>query len=174
MIPLSTAASSRFTWSDLPRHQGSQLKYGEEVVGTLCRPSAWSFRFEATTPDGKWAFRRCGFFRTEIVDSTTQQQIATFTPGWGGRGRLAFADGQTFLVSCKGVWRPIWTVASENGEPVLSLHKHEKFVELTESSVHVSNTRDPRLSLLIMFTLYRIRQAEEDAATAVVVSVIAG
>jgi len=174
MIPLTTAVSGRFTWSTLPHHQGSQLKYGEEVVGTLYRPSAWSMRFEATTPQGQWTFRRCGLLRTEIADSATKQQIATFNPGWGGRGTLTFADGQTFLLTCKGVWRPVWTVSSENGEPLLSLHTREKFVELSESSVHVGNACDPRLSLLIMFTLYRIRQAEEDAATAVVVSVIAG
>jgi hypothetical protein len=174
MIPLTTAVSNRFTWSTLPHHQGSELKCGEEVVGTLCRPSAWSLSFEATTPQGKWTFRRCGFLRTEIVDSATQQPIATFHPGWGGRGTLTFADGQTFLMTCKGVWRPVWTVASQSGEPVLSLHTREKFVDLSESSVHVGNGRDTRLSLLIMFTLYRIRQAEEDAATAVLVSVIAG
>ena len=174
MIPPSNVVSSRFTWSTLPHHQGSELKCGEEVVGTLRRPSAWSMTFEATTPQGKWTFRRCGFLRTEIVDSATQQRIATFHPGWGGRGTLTFADGETFLMTCKGVWRPVWTVASQSGEPVLSLHAREKFVELSESTVHVGNARDPRLSLLIMFTLYRIRQAEEDAATAVLVSVIAG
>lgn len=173
MIPLSSATSGTVTWNNLPHNHGIELKFGDRTFGTLRRPSPWSCRFEATSPQGHWTFQRSGFLDTGIVDSATQQQIAVFKPGWGGRGTLTFADGQKFHMTCKGLWRPVWTIHSESGEAVLSLHAREKFVELSESSVHVGNAHDTRISLLIMFTLYRIRQAEEDAATAVVVSVIA-
>lgn len=172
MIPASFVPSTLFTWSRLPHNQGCELKMGDEVVGTLRRPGIWSCRYEVASPQGNWAFRQVGFLRTEIIDSATQQRIGEFKPSWSGGGTLRFLDGQTFHITCKGLWRPLWTVSPESGEPFLRLHTREKVVELSESSVHVGNARDSRISLLIMFTLFRIRQAEEDAAMAVVASVM--
>jgi len=173
MIPLSAISSNRLTWSKLSNNCGSEIRLGDEIIGTLRRPSAWCFRFEATTPQGNWTFRRRGFLSSEIVDATTKQPIAVFKPGWsGGRGTLTFADGQAFYMKCDGWWRRVWTVTTDSGEPVLSLHTRDKSVELSGGSLDQGNPYATRISLLIMFTLYRIRQAEEDAAAAVVVAAI--
>ena len=48
---------------------------------------------------------------------------------------------------------------------MLSLHTREQFVEIAESNMHVGNRRNPRLSLLIVFTLYRIQWAKEDVVS---------
>ena len=82
---------------------------------------------------------------------------------------MSFADGQTFHMACKGWWRPIWSVIAENGLPVVHLHTREKTVERPTGSA----APDSRLSLLIMFAWYRVLQAEEDAASAAAVAVIA-
>src|SRR5271167_417550 len=170
MIPLSSAISSGFTWSKLPRNRGYELKLNGELVGSLRRPGFWSSSFFAETQDGHWTFRRGGLLGAgaQIVDSA-QRPVASFKSKWGCGGTLTFGDGQTFHLECKGWWRPVWSVLGEGGQPVLHVHTREKTVDLP-TGVPVP---DNRLSLLIMFTWYRVLQAEEDAASAAMVAVIA-
>ena len=110
MIPLSSAMSGGLSWSKIPRCRGYELKFNDEVVGALRRPSFWSMTFVGETAESRWKFRRCSFWRTgtEIVDESSQQQIATFKSGWSSAGTLTFADGQSFRVECKGWWRQVW------------------------------------------------------------------
>jgi hypothetical protein len=119
----------------------------------------WSQKFEAETQDGHWTFRRTGFWRThcEIVNASGQV-IASTNLGYG-RGTLTFADGQSFQISHQGWWRPVWTVTTDGGQPLLYIHVREKTVEpaLPEAA--------SRASLLTLFVWYRILQAEEDAAS---------
>jgi hypothetical protein len=170
MIPLSSAISGGLAWSKIPHSRDHALTANGQVVGALRRPSVWSSNFDAETQDGRWTFRRGGFLGTgsEIVDTASQQHIAAFKSAWGGRGTLTFADGQTFHVECKGWWRPVWTVADENGQPVLHLHTRERTVDLPAAAAVPEST----VSLLIMFVWYRVLQAEEDAASAAAVAVI--
>lgn len=169
MIPFSSAVSGRLTWSKTPHSRNYELKLNDEVMGTLERPSCWSSKFLAETQDGRWAFRRGGCLGTgaEISDEDSEQPMATFKLSWSGAGTLIFADGQTFHLAHKGWWRPVWTVTTEDGQPVLHLHTREKEVELRASAVP-----SVRLSLLIMFAWYRVLQADEDATSAAAVAVI--
>jgi hypothetical protein len=166
MIPLSSAISSGLSWAKLPRGRGYELRWDGEVVGTLHRPSFWCTKFLAESQDGQWTFRRGGFLGTgsEIVDSASDQPIATFKSSWGSGGILTFADGQVFHLECKGWWRPVWSVKTETGVPVLQLHSREKTVDLPTGAA----VNDGRRSLLILFAWYRMLQAEEDAASAAV------
>src|SRR5579863_2594832 len=174
MIPLNsasaTATSVALTWSRISCNRRHELKLNGELVGEMTRPSIWSQSFVAETQHGRWTFRRKGFFATgaEIVDAVTQQQIATFKSEWGSRGVLTFADGQVFGLTCKGWWRPVWTVTTESGQPVLQVDVREKAVEPAAAA----SLPEGRLSLLMMFTLYRILQAEEDAASAALVAAV--
>ena len=174
MIPLSSsssAISSGLTWAKIPHSRDYELKLNGEAVGTLRRPRWFSTSFQAETQDGQWTFRRSGCLGSgaQILDSSSQQQIATFKSKWGSGGTLTFADGQTFQLSCKGWWRPIWSVIGENGQPVLHLHRRERIVQVPPGMAAPS-----RLPLLIMFTWYRVLQAEEDAASAAMVVAVIG
>ena len=170
MIPFSSAVSSRLTWSKIPHTRNYELKLNDEIMGTLVRSSCWSSKVLAEARDGGWAFRRGGFLGTgaEIADADSEQPIATFKSNWSAGGMLIFADGQTFHLKCKGWWRPVWTVTTEDGQLVLHLHTRDKTVELGRNAAVPSL----RLSLLIMFAWYRVLQAEEDAASAAAVAVI--
>jgi hypothetical protein len=171
MIPLPSAISGGLSWSKIQRGRGYELRVNDEVVGTLRRPSFWSMTFVAETAEGRWKFRRGGFWRTgtEILDESSQQQIATFKSGWSSAGTLTFADGQKFRVERKGLWRQVWSVMTESGQPVLRWHTREKRIELPGSAAIPSG----RASVLILFARYRALQAEEDAASAATVAVIA-
>jgi hypothetical protein len=171
MIPLSSAISGGLTWSKIPHGRGYELKLNDEVVGTLQRPSFWSQTFLGETQEGRWKFRRAGFFHAgaEIVDASSEQRIATLKSAWGTKSTLSFADGQTFRVESEGCWRPIWNVLTESGQVVLSSRTREKTVELPAGVAMASG----RLSLLILFARYRALQAEEDASAATVAVIAA-
>ena len=162
MIPLSTAVSGGFTFTS--NWRGFELKQGDRMVGSLNRPRIWSSEFIAATAGQDWVIHRAGFWgnKGEIRDAASPQPAAVFKFGWGGKGSVVFADGQKFLVVTRGCWHPVWTVTTESGDPVLQLHTREKSVELHNAAA----LSESRISLLVLFTLYRVRQAEEAAAVA--------
>ena len=162
MIPLSASVSSGLTFSSDWR--GFEIKQNDQIVGILRRPGVWSANFHAATSNENWIIRRGGFWgnKAEILDAASQQPMAQFKSAWGGKGTLAFADGQTFFVVTRGWWHPVWTVVTESGQVVLQLHAREKSVELH----NLTALPEDRLSLLVLFTLYRVRQAEEAAEVA--------
>ena len=167
MIPVSSAISAGLTWSKSSRKHGYELKRNGEIVASLQRTGCWSSAYQAESPHGKWKFRRTGFWRaaTEVVDSRSGARIAALKPNWGGGGTLVFSDGQTFRITCRGLWRPVWSVLAENGQPVLSLHSREKSVDLP-NEMHLT---EDRVILLTIFARYMMQQAAEDAASAAVV-----
>jgi hypothetical protein len=163
MIPISSAVSGGLVWSKIPHKRGYELKRKAEIVGSLQRMSFWSSEVEAESRHGNWRFRRAGFFRTgtEIVEADTNIQVATLKPKWHGGGILVFSDGQTFRITCKGFWQPVWTVFADNSRPVLSIHSRNKTVELP-NEIHLS---EDRLILLVIFAWHIMQQASEDAAS---------
>lgn len=170
MIPISSAFSGGLVWSKIPHKRGYELKRHSEIVGSLRPTSFWAQEFQAESHQGKWRFRRTGFWRTgtEIVDSSSNAAIAVFRPNWTGGGSLVFSDGQIFRISTKGFWRPVWTVLADTGQPVLSIHSREKTVELPRE-LHVS---EERLTLLLIFAWHIMQQAAEDAAAVAAVGVV--
>ena len=171
MIPFVSAVRSGFTWSKIPHSHNYELKLNDEIIGTLVRPSCWSPRFLAETRDGRWAFRRGGFLGTgvEIADADSERPTASFKSSCGGGGTLIFVDGQRFHLGYKGWWHSVWTVTTDDGQPVLQLHAREKTVEL-RATAGVSSIR---LFLLIMFAWSRVLQADEDASAASVAAISA-
>ena len=169
MIPLSSAVSSGYTYKS--KFGGYEITFDGDCVGWVRREKASSCTFVASTPKGDLIFRRSGFLGagTEILDPGSRQTIAVFKSAWGGKGNLTFSDGQVFHLECKGMWRPIWTFATQSGQPVVRLRTREKTVDVMKEK----SLTDERLALLMLFVLYRVRQAEDDAASAAVVSMIA-
>ena len=167
MTPPVSAVPSELTWSTTTYNRGYELKRNGEVVGTLRHPALFSSSYLAETIYGRWTFRRCGLLgaSAQILDTTSQQQVATFRSVWGGGGILTFGEGETFHLECKGWSHPVWNITTGSGRIALSLHAREKTVELPVPA----EVPEGRLYLLLMFTLYRVQQAEEDAASVAMV-----
>ena len=170
MIPISSANSGGLFWSKIPHQRGFQLKNNGEVICSLQKANFWATEFRAESAHGIWKFRRTGCFRTstEIVDANSNAQIAIFKPKWSGGGTLSFSDGLTFQITCKGFWRPVWTVWAESGQAVVHLHSREKAVELP-GAVQMP---EERLTLLAIFAWHRMRQAAEEAASTAGLAVV--
>jgi hypothetical protein len=170
MIRSSAAILARLSWTELPHHHGCELKRNDQLIGSLQHSSKRASDYVASTSEGEWTFRRIGFWGSaaEILDRSCLT-IATFKPIWPSRGALTFSDGQGFYLECKGLWHPVWTVRTQSAERVLSLHVREQTIDFGD----VQSISNARLWLLAMFVLYRVQQAEEDAASAAIVAGIA-
>ena len=178
MIPLSSPvhaapsgiAQAQLTWSRICHGRTHELRQDHVVVGTVQKPRFWSSIYLADTIGGHWKFQRMGFFytRAEILDAATGQTVAQFKQEWGSGGVLTFADGQTFSLKSTGWLHLVWRVTGESGQPVLELRAREKTVDV----VAPAPADDSRLSLLILFTLYRMLQADEDATSGAVVAAV--
>jgi hypothetical protein len=169
MIPISSASSggllcSQMVWSR--NSCGYELKLNDEVVACLRKSSFWSSDYRAESGYGNWRFLRSGMLGNgaEILDESGR--VATFKAGWGGPGTITFADGQAFLVTSEGCWRRVWKVTSADGQRVLQVRTKEKTVELEQPSSVPEN----RLLMVALFIFFRMRQAEEDGAVAVMVA----
>jgi hypothetical protein len=130
----------------------------------------WSSNYEATTLGGTFKIQRKNWSGTkaEIVDVASQQQIASFDSGWRRTSTLTFSDGQRFHFERKGCWRAQWNVTTENGEPVLLLQTRERTATAPAEAKLPAN----RLSLIVLFILYRVQQAEEEGAAAATVGAV--
>jgi hypothetical protein len=161
MIPISSAITGELTWSKIAHKRGFELRSDAGIVASLRQTSFWSREFQAESAHGSWRFRRSGFWRiaTEIVDAASGVRIAALKPNWCGGGMLIFTDGQTFQLTSKGFWRPVWS-ALANGQSVLSVQTRGKKVELL-NQMHLP---EERLTLLAIFTWHIMRQAAEDGA----------
>jgi len=168
VIPAIGVVPSGYSWSKLPQSRIHEVRFHGELVGTVQRPSVWKSAYEAETTAGKWIFRRKGLLGTaaEIMDATRSEPIASYKAAWAKGGILKFSDGQTFRLHCKGLWHPTWTVQSLSGTDVLFLHTREKTAEVSPSEI----LEQARRNLLVMFVLYRVLQAEDDAASAAMVA----
>jgi hypothetical protein len=168
MIPHPSAVSNGLTWTLLPKNRGYEIHQQGEVIGMLLNPDPASSDFRAESGLEKWIFRRSGLVgaSAQILEMETRRPVATFRSSWRMLGMLTFADGTVFHLQCKGVWHPVWSIANEDGETVLTLHAQERIVE-NRNVTHIS---EERRMLLTMFAIYRVLQAEEDAASAAIVA----
>jgi len=64
--------------------------------------------------------------------------------------------------------RPVWGITTQNGQPLFELHTREKTVDVVAPAL----ADHDRLSLLILFTLYRMLQADEDATSGAAVAAV--
>jgi hypothetical protein len=167
MIPVSSAISGGLVWSR--NSNGYELKFNDEVVGSLRKTSFWSSDYRAETSYGTWRLLRSGTLGSgaEIRDENNVS-VATFKPSWGGPGTLTFADGQALQIVSEGCWSPVLKVTTADGQPALRVSSREKTVAIETPSA----LPESRWLLLILFAFYRMRQTEEEGAMAALVAAI--
>src|SRR5262245_37270197 len=80
--------------------QEFELRAGPEewVVATLRWQKVFGTLALAETPEGRWTFKRSGFWRPHITVrvADTDHDSAVFEPGWSGGGTLTVTGGPTF------------------------------------------------------------------------------
>ncbi len=151
-----------------------QLMDGEEEVGSLRFVSTVGTRAAGEYRGKQWTFKRTGFLTPKITvrAADSENDLAVFTPGWNGKGWVAFAAGPRFHLQHKNFWGTEWVFEREDGTAVVALSgRHGMLKQHAAAGIAPgaeSQAETPVLLLLIWYV--RILVNADAASTAVIAS----
>lgn len=160
--------------------QTFELRCGEELFATLNFPKSLGSLAEASASNGKWTFKRVGFFNITITirEVGKEKDLAVFKPKrMSYSGSLEFANGKIYHWQSSNFWSTKFEfqdadnntlVAFKSGieEPKLKdWFKTQARVEISEPAKNL-----PELELLILFGWYLIIALQLDSSTGAVVA----
>jgi hypothetical protein len=158
---ISEADVQDLQWTRVKRWKSAfELHSGDEVLARLY-PQRGTHSMVGEAADGRWAFRRRGFWNADIVvtDLASQAEIAVLKQG--RNKSLVFSDGRLFTLQKTSFWRNEWVWLNDEGTRLLYF-QHGKHLMLEPLALSL-----PELSLLVIGGRHLIvLQQEEDAASA--------
>jgi len=174
-MPVSSSITPiQLTWVKSRIKGRHELSADGPILGALQRVGFWKSVTQAEFKGRTWSFQRCGLARTVIMEEPGTRPVAEFKSNWLGGGVLIFSDGESFQLSAKGFWRPVWSWLDGEGKRLLEVVPHEKRVRVTGAAgAEAWNSRSLKLPVLIMFSWHQILQTNDDAAAASAISVAA-
>ena len=175
-MPVSSPVTPiQLTWVKSRVKGRHELSAHGPILGSLQRVGFWKSVTQAEFKGWTWSFQRCGLTRTAIMEEPGARPIAEFKTNWLGGGMLIFNDGESYQLTAKGFWRPVWSWLDREGERLLEVIPHEKSVCITGAAgAQAWNSQAGKLPVLIMFSWHQILQTNDDAAAAAAISVAAG
>src|SRR5262249_16200499 len=136
----------------------------------------WRSVTQAEFKGKTWSFQRRGG-STAILEEPGARPVAQFKANWLGGGTLLFNDGESFQLTAKGFWRPVWSWIDSQGIKLLEVVPHDKTVGVTGAAgsrgAFAHEWAENKLPVLIMFSCHQILQTNDDAAAAAAISVAA-
>jgi hypothetical protein len=156
-----------------------ELRAGADVLATLRWQKPAGSLALAETADGKWTFKRSGFFspRVTVRCAGSESDMAIFTPDWlAGRGSLELAAGRRFRWATTSFWRSEMAFCSAGGQPLVH-YKPEHALQLAAAKVEIEQAAVaiPELSLLVLLGWYfMLLMAEDSLATSAVAGAVSG
>jgi hypothetical protein len=152
------------------------LQSGTDLLAILKWQKSWGSLASAESADGKWTFKRQGFFHTSVTIRPvgSDSNIAIFHPNWIGNGILVFPDGQIFKWNKLNFWHNEWAFTSDGKilvhfKPKFKLTKLETQVEIDKDSLNKKE-----LSLLVILGWYLMVLMSFDASSSAVVVATTG
>ena len=145
-----------------------ELTANGPILGSLQRVGFWKSTSRAEFKNQSWSFQRKGTATTQILLQPDAQPIAEFKANWLGGGMLTFADGRQFQLVTKGFCCPVWSWMDNDKRKLLDVTPDNKSVLL------VGAVDNSYLPVLIMLSWHQILQANDDAASAIAASAVAG
>ncbi|MFA7228234.1 MAG: hypothetical protein WC061_04300 [Melioribacteraceae bacterium] len=130
-------------------HQMFELKSGNELFGRLLFPKSVGSLAEAETSEGKWTFKRVGFFSTRITvrKAGSEDDMAIFKPNlMATSGTLEFSSGKKFQWHAANFWETRFEFKDAEGETVVTFlsgaddHKFKDWFK-TQARVEIAENR---------------------------------
>ena len=162
------------TWTQANASERTyELRAGNDVVAILRWQKAGGSLALGESAEGKWSFKRTGFFGPKITvrAAGTESDIAVFTPDWfAGKGTLELAGGAKYRWVTTSFWRSQMAFCNEAGQPLVQ-YKPEWLLQLAAAKVEIApaGAAVSELSLLTVLGWYfMLLMAEDTVATSVV------
>ena len=144
-----------------------ELRAGEEILGSL--------RFQRSslaageTADQSWTFKREGFWHPRITVRVpgSDDNVATFQPGWAGGGTLELQPGRQLRFVAANFWHSQWDWVDAQSQPLVHFKSHQGLLKVEgEVTVEAGAMKSPELPLLVVLGWYLLVLFARDAAAA--------
>ena len=157
-----------------------ELHIKDDLFGTLLFPKSVGSLAEAETFDGKWTFKRVGFFTTRITIRNTGEEndIAVFKPNlMASSGILEFNNGKKYQWHSSNFWATKFEFKDSEGESVVVFRSGVEEPKLkdwfkTQARVEFPDHKKnlDELSILVLLGWYLIIVLQMDSSTGAVVA----
>jgi len=180
MLSLPLNSSEPIEWVQPKTFQNRyELRSGDNLVATLEFPKAFGSLANATAADGRWTFKRVGFFSTRITIRIEGQEdeLAIYHPKWtGSEGRLQFTSGVEYIWKVANFWATqfVWQIGDQpiiqyrpglDESNVSDWFKTQARVEILPEAAGIKE-----LSLLVLLGWYLMILKQQDDSAAIAAS----
>ena len=132
MIPVSSPVTPiQLTWVKSRIKGRHELTANGPILGSLQRVGFWKSASQAEFKGKTWSFQRCGLARIAVLEEPGACPAAQFKTNWLGGGTLVFNDGESFQLTAKGFFHPVWSWVDNQGNKLLEVVPHHKSVRVT-------------------------------------------
>lgn len=160
--------------------QSFELRGDEEVYATLNFPKSLGSLAEAAASNGKWTFKRVGFFNITVTirEVGKENDVAVFKPKrMSYSGTLEFSNGKVFHWQSSNFWSTRFEFLDSNNKTVAVFKSGVEEPKLkdwfkTQARVEIfEEAKDlPEMELLILFGWYLIIALQLDSSAGAVVA----
>ena len=142
------------------------LRSGEATVATLDFRSAFGSLASAQTGEGRWTFKRVGFWRSHVTVRETghDTDLAVFrNDTWTAGGTLTLADGRAWRANTN-FWMTSFQFTNATDQPIVRFTRLGGVLHLScDVQVEPAGVRLEELPWLMALGLYLIVKMRDDA-----------
>ena len=143
------------------------LRSGEATVATLDFRSAFGSLASAQTGEGRWTFKRVGFWRSHVTVRETghDTDLAVFrNDTWTAGGTLTLADGRAWRANTN-FWMTSFQFTNATDQPLVRFTRLGGVLHLScDVQVEPAGVRLEELPWLVALGLYLIVKMRDDAS----------
>ena len=170
MLKLQELVGTELQWIQPHALQrGFELRAGEVAVAKLEFRSAFGSLATAWTEDGRWTFKRIGFWRSHVTVRVagSETDLAVFrNDTWSAGGTLELADGRSYRAN-SNFWMTSYQFTNASDQPLIrftrvggTFHLHCNVL------VEPAGAKLAELPWLAALGLYLIVKMRDDAGSA--------
>jgi hypothetical protein len=167
MRAMITFADFTLTWTKPKIFKSKyELRFGDELIATLCFKNIFSSAAIAESGDGCWTLEQVGFFRKRtiirLLNSGTV--IGTFRKNtWKEGGFLELANGRKFMAIASR-WKKTIEFQTDVREKLIFTKGYGVFRPFAKVQMYRKCLHIPELSWMVMLGWYLIIKMKQDPA----------
>ena len=168
MLKIARLIGHPLKWQQPSLKMEYELLTGDTLAATLKFRSSWGTLAFAESGDGKWTFKRIGFFQNRAtirVDGSEEEAAVFFNNTWRQGGTLEFANGKRFKATTN-FWMTKMEWQSEDEQPLADFKIGGFFKHSAEVEIQPQVAALEELPLLVLFGWYLVLMLHRDTAAA--------
>jgi hypothetical protein len=166
---LSELVGQGLIWSKPKDLKGVyELRFGEERLASLRFRSMWGTFATGETAEGRWTFKRVGFFlnRVTVRRASSDSEIGVFVNDWTMGGTLQLPDGRRYRGNTN-FWMTNYALTDERDQPIVSYRRIGGMTSLSAAAeIEPAGASVPELPWLMLLGWYIAVMLHEDSMAA--------